>query len=130
MGGDMHDRLFGEGNAYDGAQAVIAASKARGDWHDPEAKKAARFAAKPRKTAARVAELRAKVDPGAATYVAGVSTGRGKGIGAFCEALLEAGKPDDEVLAAALAQFPGAKTSPSSIAWYRNRLRKEGRLPK
>lgn len=55
---------------------------------------------------------------------------RGQGIGAFCEGLLLKGKSTEEVLAAVKEKFPAAKTGPASVAWYRNKLREEGTLPK
>jgi hypothetical protein len=51
-----------------------------------------------------------------------------KGIGAFCEALILKKKTNEEVLAAVGKEFPDASTSDSSISWYRNKLRKEGKL--
>ena len=51
-----------------------------------------------------------------------------KGIGAFCEALILKKKSNEEVLEAVGKEFPDASTSDSSISWYRNKLRKEGKL--
>jgi hypothetical protein len=52
------------------------------------------------------------------------------GIGAFCMDLIINGKSNEEVIAAAKKQFPGANTSTSSVSWYRNKLKQEGKLPK
>jgi cell division septation protein DedD len=56
--------------------------------------------------------------------------GKQQGIGAFCESLLKQKKSTDEILAAVRSKFPDAKTSPASVAWYRNKMREEGTLPK
>lgn len=53
---------------------------------------------------------------------------KGQGIGAFCMELIKAGKNNADVLAAAQKQFPGAKTSASSVAWYRNKLKSDGEI--
>lgn len=52
------------------------------------------------------------------------------GIGAYCETLLKAKKSTEEIMKAVQGKFPGAKTSPASIAWYRSKMREEGTLPK
>ncbi len=52
---------------------------------------------------------------------------RGQGIGAFCNELILKGKSNEEVAEAAQKKF-GSKTSASSVAWYRNKLRTEGKL--
>lgn len=49
-------------------------------------------------------------------------------IGGICCDLLLKGKSTEEILAAVLKKFPDASTSASSIAWYRNKLKKEGKL--
>ncbi len=48
-----------------------------------------------------------------------------RGIGAFCAKMLSAGKSNEEALAAVRTEFPDAKTSLASVAWYRNKLRSE-----
>lgn len=53
---------------------------------------------------------------------------RGPGIGAFCMDLIVKGKTNEEVLGAVKAKFPNASTSASSVAWYRNKLKSEGKL--
>lgn len=55
---------------------------------------------------------------------------KGRGIGSFCEGLLAKGRTSEEILAAVGKEFPGAKTSMASIAWYKNKMANEGRLPK
>lgn len=55
---------------------------------------------------------------------------KSQGIGAFCETLLKQKKSTEEIMKAVHAKFPGAKTSPASIAWYRTKMREEGTLPK
>jgi hypothetical protein len=49
------------------------------------------------------------------------------GIGSFCMDLILKGKTTDEIIAAAHEKF-GSRTSASSIAWYKNKLRGEGKL--
>lgn len=61
---------------------------------------------------------------------AGRPRGGGLGIGAFCMDLLVRGKSNSDVLSAARTKFPGASTSASSVAWYRNKLLHEGKLRK
>lgn len=110
--------------AYDGALAVIARSKARGDWHPSPfdaPKPRAQRAPSTRKAAARAKALEAKV--------AGGSTGRGA-VGPLCEKLLLEGQSTAQIIAAVKAAFPGAKTTPASIASYKSRMRSEGRLTK
>lgn len=57
-----------------------------------------------------------------------VTKAKSQGIGAFCMDLIKAGKNNAEVLAAAQKQFPNAKTSASSVAWYRNKLKSDGEI--
>lgn len=55
--------------------------------------------------------------------------GRGKGIGArACELILE-GKTNQEVIDIIKAEIEDAHPTPATMAWYRNKLRKEGKLP-
>lgn len=55
---------------------------------------------------------------------------RGSGIGTMvCDMLLKK-KDTEEIIAAVKKANPDAKTSPASVAWYRNKLREEGKLPK
>lgn len=51
---------------------------------------------------------------------------KGQGIGAYCMDLIQKGKSNAEVLEAAKKQFPDSKTSASSVAWYRNKLKADG----
>ena len=60
----------------------------------------------------------------------GAALPKGRGIGAFCEGLLMKRKTAEQILEAVRKEFPGAKTSMASIAWYRNKLAQEGTLPK
>lgn len=53
---------------------------------------------------------------------------KAQGIGAFCMGLIIKGKTNEEVLAAAKQQFPNAATSASSVAWYRNKLKSDGKI--
>ena len=53
---------------------------------------------------------------------------RGKGIGARAIELLLEGKPTAEVIATIKAEIEGAEPTPATIAWYKNKLRKEGKL--
>ena len=54
--------------------------------------------------------------------------GRGQGIGAHCMELILAGKTNEEVVTAAKKKFPESNTSASPVAWYRNKLKSEGKL--
>lgn len=76
----------------------------------PMAKAAAKPAAKPAKT------------NGAKPAV------KGQGIGSFCMDLIVKGKTNEEVLGAVKVKFPDASTSASSVAWYRNKLKSEGKI--
>ena len=53
---------------------------------------------------------------------------KGPGIGAWVCAQLVAGVKDDKILKEVVAKFPGAKTNAAHLAWYRGKLRREGRL--
>jgi len=55
---------------------------------------------------------------------------RGKGIGAMAMALLIEGKSTQEVIDAVKAEIPDANPTPATIAWYKNKLRQEGKLAK
>lgn len=50
------------------------------------------------------------------------------GIGAYVVELLLKGKSTEQILELVARQFPDAHTSRSSIAWYKSRLRAEGKL--
>lgn len=50
-----------------------------------------------------------------------------RGIGTVIKEAIMAGKTNEEALALALAEFPQANTSASTVSWYRNQLRKEGK---
>lgn len=55
---------------------------------------------------------------------------RGKGIGArACELILE-GKSTAEVIETIKAEIEGANPTPATIAWYKNKLRADGKLEK
>lgn len=98
-------------------------------------KPAAKPVAKPSKTPAKpptaavVAPKRsAAAKPAPVTLkkaVAAPVKAKAQGIGAFCMELIRKGKDNAEVLEAVKAKFPDASTSPSSIAWYRNKLKSE-----
>lgn len=53
--------------------------------------------------------------------------GRGMGIGAFCIEQILKGKTNGEAAEAAVAKF-GGNTTASSVAWYRNKLKGEGKI--
>lgn len=57
----------------------------------------------------------------------GESKPRGTGIGAYCIELILKGKSNEETASAARDKF-GSNTSASSVAWYRNKLKGEGKL--
>lgn len=46
-----------------------------------------------------------------------------RGIGDAAMEAIKAGKTNEEALAAVKQEFPGGKTSLSSINWYRNKMR-------
>jgi uncharacterized peroxidase-related enzyme len=48
------------------------------------------------------------------------------GIGNFAMNLIRAGKTDTEVLSAVAGKFPGARTTPASVAYYRSHMRGRG----
>ncbi len=50
------------------------------------------------------------------------------GIGAYISGLLLSGKPNEEVLTLTQRTFPSARTSAASVAWYKAKLKKEGKL--
>ena len=52
------------------------------------------------------------------------------GIGALVRQLLKAKKTTEEILVAVKKEFPKAKTTPASIAWYRSDMKEAGELPK
>lgn len=49
-----------------------------------------------------------------------------RGIGTVIKEAILKGATNEEALAAALAEFPAAGTTASTVSWYRNQLRKEG----
>ena len=55
---------------------------------------------------------------------------RGKGIGARAMELLIEGKSTQEVIDIVKAEIPDANPTPATIAWYKNKLRQEGKLAK
>lgn len=54
---------------------------------------------------------------------------RGKGIGARAMELILEGKTTAEVIEAVSAEIEGANPTAATIAWYKNKLRQEGKLP-
>ena len=98
---------------------------------DLKAKKAADAAAKKTAKPAKAEKPALKVATKSAAKPAKASSdkqSRGQGIGAFCMALIVKGATNEEVLGAVKAKFPNASTSASSVAWYRNKLKSEGKL--
>lgn len=75
-------------------------------------------------------EHSAKSAKKAAKAAAAPARKAGGGIGGMVCDLLVKKKSNEEILAAVKKQFPKAKTSAASIAWYRSKLREEGKLPK
>lgn len=55
---------------------------------------------------------------------------RGKGIGARAMELLLEGKGTQEVIDTIKAEIPDASPTPATIAWYKNKLRQDGKLAK
>lgn len=107
----------------------VAAPKAKPEAAKPAAKPAkapARSTTKP--VAASKHVPAAKPAPSPAKKAAGAPAkpaAKAQGIGAFCMDLIRKGKDNAAVLEAVKAKFPDASTSPSSIAWYRNKLKSE-----
>lgn len=54
---------------------------------------------------------------------------RGKGIGARAMELILEGKSTQEVIDTIKAEIEGANPTAATIAWYKNKLRSEGKLP-
>ena len=53
-----------------------------------------------------------------------------KGIGKFIvEQILTSEKSNTEILNDVLKEFDGSKTTMACIAWYKSKLRKEGKIP-
>ena len=82
----------------------------------PEQVKAAETSTKRRSTT--MSEANTEVKP------------RGKGIGARAMELLLEGKSTQEVIDTVKAEIPDANPTPATIAWYKNKLRQEGKLAK
>lgn len=55
---------------------------------------------------------------------------RGKGIGARAMELLLEGKDTKEVIDIVKSEIPDSNPTPATIAWYKNKLRQEGKLAK
>jgi hypothetical protein len=54
---------------------------------------------------------------------------RGKGVGARAMELILEGRTNEEVIETVRSEIEGANPTPATMAWYRNKLRKEGLLP-
>ena len=54
---------------------------------------------------------------------------RGKGIGARAMELILEGKTNQEVIDTIKSEIEGANPTPATIAWYKNKLRADGKLP-
>lgn len=55
---------------------------------------------------------------------------RARGIGKFItEQILTTNKTNVQILNSVLKEFEGAKTTMACIAWYKSKLRKEGKIP-
>lgn len=83
------------------------------------AKAAPAKAAKATKAPAKAAPVKATKAKSAAQ----VEGTKKRGVGSFCKDLIEAGKTNDEILAAVAKEFPGSKTSRGSIAFYRSKMK-------
>jgi hypothetical protein len=53
-----------------------------------------------------------------------------QGLGKIQEQMLLQGKTTKEILEFISTNFPAAKTSSACVAWYKAKLRREGKLPK
>lgn len=98
------------------AACVASGDKVRLEAAQAKAKEEGKKPAKPEKKAKPAKE-------GAAKKPAG-------GIGGLISKMLVDKKGTEEILAEVKKQFPSAKTSAASVAWYRSQLRGEGKLPK
>lgn len=115
-------------NIVEGDAMRETLSKQKADAKAPKPTK--REAAKAKAEAKKADAKKGKADgkkPAAAPAPAKKKAG---GIGGLCEKLLVEGKTNDDILKAVKKDFPNAKTSAASIAWYRSKLRDEGKLPK
>lgn len=85
----------------------------------------------PKRTPAerKEADAKAAKAPKAKAAPAAAAPKKKGGIGGFCERLLVEGKSNEDILKAVKKEYPSAKTSAASLAWYRSRLREEGKLP-
>ncbi len=84
--------------------------------------------AKGKPVAAKKAGTKVASKAAKAVKAEGEKKPRGSGIGAFCCEMILKGKSNEDVLTAVKAKFPDASTSASSVAWYRNKLKNEGKL--
>lgn len=117
----LKDKADKQANNPQGKEAEMATK----DKKTTTKKGAAKKAAPAKKSAAKAAPAK----KGAPKKAAGAErTPRGQGIGAFAEELILKGKPTEDILDAIKKKFPHATTGASSIAWYRNKLRGEGKL--
>lgn len=80
--------------------------------------------ARPKRAAAAAPE---KGDKKKAAQAA-APTKKAGGIGGFVSDLLVKGKDTEAILKAVKEKFPKARTSAASVAWYRSKLREEGKL--
>lgn len=114
------------------------AEKAKSTTTPKEAAMATKEVSKSKKTAAKAVPAKKVTKPAPAKKAAAKATPvkkvdkseskpRGTGIGAFCIELLLKGKSNEETASAARDKF-GSSTSASSVAWYRNKLKNEGKL--
>lgn len=116
------------------ATSAAKAEKRLEGLADLKAKKAADAAAKKSAPTAKPAKAEKPAPKAAAKPAAkpaktnGDKQPRGPGIGAFCMDLIVKGKTNEEVLGAVKTKFPDASTSASSVAWYRNKLKSEGKI--
>ena len=81
-----------------------------------------------KKQAARKPVVKTKAAPKATAKRTVARAPRGTGIGSYCSELILRGKSTEEVLAAVHKKFPESHTTQSSVAWYRSKLHKEGKL--
>jgi hypothetical protein len=116
-------------NAFNKHLAAKRAAKANGKKTLDDVKPAAKTNGESTPPAAKKTVAQKK--PGAAKKAKAADAEkkpRGRGIGAFACDLILKGKTNEEVLEAVKKQFPDASTSASSVAWYRNHLKNEGKL--
>jgi hypothetical protein len=89
-----------------------------------------RAAKKATKRAASTGEFKRKTKKAEAAAPAEQPQEKGPTIGGRTKELLKAGELDTKgILDVLYGEFPGCKSTPACVAWYRSRMRESGELP-